>query len=186
MDGESLFCSNVNHMRFLSLYILRGGASYIFFCCLRRVLYSSVFCLSEYIGKGGNWKRKSSHFFLCIPTLFFSLQTFVCETECGPILAFCQASCSPSSPHSQSNCAFVEASQGSRELDYSVIQLYFRWSCDVLWIEGALDIGKTGAVLTAPLLLAEIFWTALLLRILGNMPENRVFFVQFFFIFLGF
>ena len=53
-------------------------------------------------------------------------------------------------PHSQSNCAFVEASQGSRELDYSVIQLYFHWSCDVLWIEGALDIGKTGAVLTAP------------------------------------
>ena len=89
-------------------------------------------------------------------------------------------------PHSQSNCAFVEASQGSRELDYSVIQLYFHWSCDVLWIEGALDVSKTGAVLTAPLLLAEIFWTALLLRILGNMPENRVFFVQFFFIFLGF
>ena len=60
-------------------------------------------------------------------------------------------------PHSQSNCAFVGASQGSGELDYSVIQLYFHWSCDELWIEGALDIGKTGAVQTAPLLLAEIF-----------------------------
>ena len=122
MDGESLFCSNVNHMRFLSLYILRGGASYIFFCCLRRVLYSSVFCLSEYIGKGGNWKRKSSHFFLCIPTLLLSLQTFVCETECGPILAFCQASCSPSSPHSQLRVRWGQpGQQGTRLLGHSTL-----------------------------------------------------------------
>ena len=140
MDGESLFCSNVNHMRFLSLSTYCAAARPTFFFAASAASCTRVFfaCLST-LGREETEKESLVTFFsVSLLSSSASKHLFV-KPSVAQFFAFCQASCSPFSPHSQSNCAFVEASQGSRELDYSVIQLYFHWSCDELWIEGALD-----------------------------------------------
>ena len=138
MDGESLFCSNVNHMRFLSLHILRGGASYIFFAASAASCTREFFACLSTLGREETEKESLVTFFsVSLLSSWASKHLFV-KPSVAQFWLFVRLHVLPP-PHSQSNCAFVEASQGSRELDYSVIQLYFRWSCDELRMEGALD-----------------------------------------------
>ena len=93
--------------------------------------------------RGGNWKRKSSHFF-CTTTTYpsASSQTFslFVKPSVAQFLSFLSDCCGfMFSPLTLTSVAQSGGSQGRRELDYSVIQLYFHPSCIKVVIGGALD-----------------------------------------------
>ena len=127
-------------LHFLLLRYKKQGASY-------------VFCLSEYIGREETEKESLVTFFVYPYSPLHSLQppNICLWNRVWPNSCFLSG-CGFMFSLPTHNPIAQEASQGSRELDYSVIQLYFHWSCIESRIEGALDKSKTGAVLTAPLI----------------------------------